>query len=214
MKLSLSSTFACTQNTLSTTPLPREKVDVWVQTLLLDLCEFPQTIGKLKSIDRASSRRFFETDVSRLSISVDYDLPLQYMLSAGHYDFINEGIAEWRFPNSENGFVQYEAKLFHFDRGVTSPEAMHLIRSDNDSHPWEPANAYHLAAFGATYPELQRTLWIAAPDPLCDHTSICYIPVLFRIKEKRIMGLWPFVNVWTSYYRFLAVRKVPCRNAL
>ena len=98
--------------------------------------------------------------------------------------------------------MQVEARLFRFDRDITSEDAVAAIKTADADHPWEFAAIEHLLSFGATHPDEQRRYPIVALGSTAEVDCRRYVPFLYRASGKRDLGLgW-----WDGGYRFLAVR--------
>jgi hypothetical protein len=78
-------------------------------------------------------------------IAVDYGKPLPDMIAGGKYDWVNPNITAERFPVEETGRKQFRAKLFHFDRYISSDDAVAAMKAEN----FLPATHVHGLAFGA-----------------------------------------------------------------
>ena len=89
-------------------------------------------------------------------ITIDYGKPLQGMIADGKYDWVNPNITSEKFSITAGGIVQFEPKIFHFDRYMSSEDAVAAIKADDRQNSWEPAKIEHLLAYGAKNPEEQR----------------------------------------------------------
>jgi len=143
-------------------------------------------------------------------LEVDYGSSLEQMTVAGHYDWRNEDISPKEFPLNGTGCVEYEARLFVFERGVSSEDAEKAIRDADPVNPWEPAKIEHLLAFGAKYPDAQRehpiiALGSVSANKVFGHRNV---PYLYRRVTGRSLHLDWWGNGWHPFYRFLAVRKI------
>jgi hypothetical protein len=137
-------------------------------------------------------------------ITIDYSLPLDDMIAAGKYDWKNNDITAKRFPVQGLGIVQFEARLFHFDREISSGKAIESITCNAS---WEPAKIEHLLAFGATYPEEQRQYPIIALGSVAGVSGDRDVPDLDRLGAERDLDLGWWDGGWDGDDRFLAVRK-------
>ena len=142
-------------------------------------------------------------------IPVDHSLTLEQMIAAGNYDWRNEDISSNHFAVAGEGRSEYESKLFHFEGGISSPEAEKRIRTADVGHPWLPARIEHLLAFGAKHPEEQRKHPIVGLGSVGDPSFFgqCNVPYLYRRITGRSLHLDWWSTQWPSLYRFLAVRK-------
>ena len=141
-------------------------------------------------------------------LSVDYSQTLEQMIAAGHYDWKNDNITAKKFPVVGNGIVQFEAKVFHFDRDTSSQDNVDAIKAADPANPWEPAKTEHLLAFGAKYPEEQRKYPIVALGSVAEVDGDRRVPYLYRFGAGRRLDLGWWGIGWGGFCRFLAVRKL------
>jgi hypothetical protein len=142
--------------------------------------------------------------IAKVSVAVDYATSLQDRIAAGRYDWVDDDITPKRFPIAGTGVVQFETKVFHFDRGISSKSAVEAIRADG----WEPAQIEHLLSYGATYPDEQRQYPIIALGSVAEVYGDRNVPYLDRGGAERDLGLMWWVSDWDDDGRFLAVRKL------
>ena len=140
----------------------------------------------------------------QIVLSVDYSRSLEQMIAAGHYDWTNSEIITKRFPVVGNGVEQFEAKIFHFDRDISSEKAVDAIKAAG----WEPGKIEHLLFFGEKYPEEQRKYPIIALGSVAGVDGHRYVPCLSRNDRERDLHLNWWDLDWLDDYRFLAVRKL------
>lgn len=146
------------------------------------------------------------------TITVDYGLTLEQMIAAAHYDWKNSDITTKRFPITGSGTVTLEARLFHFNRLISSEEVVKLILSADQTNPWQAAKIEHELAYGATYPEEQRQFLIVALGSSCRLGGNRYVPCLGRRGAGRNLGLNYWDVDWSAACRFLAVRPLSVRQ--
>jgi len=144
----------------------------------------------------------------QLVLSVDYGRSLEQMIAAGQYDWTNSDITAKRFPVQGVGIVQYEAKLFHFDRSTASQDNVDAIKADDPANPWEPGKIEHLLSFGEKYPEEQRKYPIVALGSVASVYGFRFVPCLGRSVAERGLRLDWWYYDWDGRCRFLAVRPV------
>ena len=157
--------------------------------------------------DRDSIRKALKLSVAlpeQLTLSIDYSRSLEAMIAAGHYDWKNDDITAKRFPVVGKGVEQFEATLFHFNRNVSSEQAVEAIKADG----WEPGKIEHLLAFGEKYPEEQRKYPIIALGSVAWVRGGRRVPDLGRSSARRGLSLVWWVDGWLGRCRFLAVRKL------
>ena len=144
----------------------------------------------------------------QIVLSVDYSCSLEKMIAAGQYDWTNSDITAKRFPVQGVGIVQYEAKLFHFDRSTASQDNVDAIKADDPANPWEPGKIEHLLSFGEKYPEEQRKYPIVALGSVASVYGFRFVPCLGRSVAERGLRLDWWYYDWDGRCRFLAVRPV------
>lgn len=140
-------------------------------------------------------------------LEVDYSITLEQMIGAGKYDWKNENITSSRFPVKDEGVVQFEFKLFHFNRTTTSEKVEKAIREEDETNSWEPAQIEHLLVFGAKLPEEQRKFPVIALGSSAQLVGRRDVPCLCGDDSRRNLGLAWWVAGWYGHCRFLAVRK-------
>jgi hypothetical protein len=146
-------------------------------------------------------------------IEVDYSMSLNKMISAGNYDWKNDDITAARFPVKGEGKVEFEAKLFHFNRNISSEAAVTHIKDADPQNPWEPAKTEHTLAFGAKYPEVQREYPIIGLGSVAGVDFARGVLRLNRGGSERYLDLDRLGGDWLAGCRFLAVRKVSQASA-
>ncbi|MSR73214.1 hypothetical protein EXS61_01230 [Candidatus Parcubacteria bacterium] len=143
-------------------------------------------------------------------LTVNFDETLEFMVTSGNYDLTNSDITPERFPIEGQGIVQYERRVFHFSRNITSEGAIRLIEIDDKDNPWEPAKIEHLLSSGKKNPDEQRQFPIVALS-VVKVDGHRYVPFLYEdgaLRDiHRSLSLRRFDYNWGSGYRFLAVRK-------
>lgn len=149
---------------------------------------------------------------SHRHIVIDYGQALEQMITAGRYDWTNSDITAEHFPIKGNGTITLETRLFHFNRRVSSEEAVRLIVSADPTNPWQAARIEHELAYGATYPEEQRQFPIVALGSSCQILGDRYVSYLGRYGAERDLGLSCWGDDWSAHYRFLAVRPISVRQ--
>ena len=57
-------------------------------------------------------------------LTVNYDLSIAELLEQGKYNWKNDRITDRNFPSTEKGQKEREFKLFHFNRYISSEDAI------------------------------------------------------------------------------------------
>ncbi len=143
---------------------------------------------------------------NRFPVTVDYAQPLADQIWEGKYGSANEYITSANFPLTGTGVVESEIILVHFDRDISSDDAV----AELNRMGLEPAKLEHATAFGAKYPDVQReypivflgSSWV---DPRGDRR----VPCLDGWDDRYGLHLGRWHVGWSDLYRFAAVRKVP-----
>lgn len=177
-------------------------------TTLVEAGHLADLLEASKLPDREKFRRFLDLDPLELRIVVDYGMSLQEMTAAGRYDWVNDDITPERFPIVGNGVVEYEAKLFHFGRYISSEAADEEIKTADKQNPWESAKIGCLLAFGAASPDMQRKFPIVSLGSSCLIHGDRIVPLLWKYASERLLNLHWWGIDWRDDYRFLAVRKI------
>lgn len=137
-------------------------------------------------------------------VLVDYSKSLAEMVSAGKYDWVNLDITNSHFPIQGSGQQEKEVVLFHFNKVVSSEEAI----VEMEKQGFCPAKIEDLLALGANQPELQKQFSIAALGSSWRRSGgALSVPLLGWCVVGRSLGLGWFVRDWDGRWRFAAVRK-------
>lgn len=174
---------------------------------LLDTGILADIFDPVANLDRDALRAALKLGTAlpeTIRIAVDYGQGLEQMIAAGHYDWKNGDITAKRFPIKGIGRVEFEWKLYHFDRDIESDEAEKLIEQDG----WDVGATEHLLAFGAKFPEEQRKYPIIALGSAAKVNGNRHVPYLGRYDTYRLLNLGWWGDRWRRSCRFLAVRKV------
>lgn len=136
--------------------------------------------------------------------TVDRTRTLPEMISAGKYDWVNSDITADHFPAVGDGKMESELVLFHFDRRISSDDAIAKIeRAD-----YEPGDIADLLALGESQPELQRQFPIVALKSFWQNPNgYRMVPYLGGYGTERHLRLHCFGGAWGGHDRFLARRK-------
>ena len=139
-------------------------------------------------------------------IAVDYNQSLQQMIDAGKYDWVDDDITTKRFPLVGKGVIQFETKVFYFDRRIFSKSVVAAIEANDQHTPWKPAAIEHLLAYGAKNPDEQRQYPIIGLGSVAEVFGSRDVPDLRRLGAERVLGLDWWGGDWGGGCRFLAVR--------
>lgn len=138
------------------------------------------------------------------SIVIDYGKSIEEMVRLGKYDRASDVITSKHFPTKRTGKAEFEIKLFHFDRNISSEDAI----KEMDEKGYRPAECCELLAFGAKYPDVQREfLIVALGSAWQDRFDRRVVAVLLGGVSWRDLYMDNFDGGWDGRYRFAAVRK-------
>lgn len=133
-----------------------------------------------------------------------YALSLAEQIKAGHYDWSNPDITAEHFPQPSRGTPVEKLKLFHFNRTVSTAEAIRLMAVEG----YEPANIAELLNYGAQNPNEQKQYPIIALGSLwSDWRGYRCVAALFEDAGERRLDLGCSGDDWSGRCRFLAASK-------
>lgn len=139
------------------------------------------------------------------TVTVNYDRTVEEMLEAGQYDWSNDNITADNFPlpNGKAGAEIIEVELIHFDRYISSEDAI----AEMAKRGLRPATLAELLALGEQYPDLQREFPIVALGTVWrGRGGGRYVPYLYGGGQYRSLDLHWFEDDWDDDCRFAAVR--------
>jgi hypothetical protein len=137
-------------------------------------------------------------------VAMDYALSIEELVRFGKYDWANSDITSKHFSTKRTGKVGINVKLIHFNRVISSYEALREM----DNLGYRPAEACELLAFGAKYPDVQREFPIIALGSVWQRLDGArYVLYLFRDDAERYAYLAWFGSGWGDRCRFAAVHK-------
>lgn len=110
--------------------------------------------------DQVEKSQFEHKSDSEFPLTVDYSQPLEKMVAAGHYDWVDPDITDNRFPLQGSGTVNSTARLTYFNEWVTSGEVLRRLGEQG----LRPAILPELLAFGVKYPDKMSYIY---PQPPC-----------------------------------------------
>lgn len=144
------------------------------------------------------------TDIEQF-MTVSPDLAFEDRIARGHYVWTNSGLTEKKFPVTADQVGEWEWKLFHFDRDISSEEAIHLMKEDG----YDAGQIGHILTFGEINPEEQRKYPIIGLGSVAKVNLNRYVPVLWNDDGERELDLDWFDGDWHYGCRFLGVRRRP-----
>lgn len=133
---------------------------------------------------------------------VNYDRSIADSLKAGKYDWKNDNLTDANFPSKEKGECEVEFGLFHFNKTISSDDAIAKMKTEG----FRPATIRELLAYGEKNPEVQREFTIVALGSVArldGHRGVGFLGWGF---SGRFADLFCCDGVWDGGYRFLAVR--------
>lgn len=167
----------------------------------LTLGQVEAIVNKLGGMDGV--RRFLSGITSAFNAIVNRSLSLKEMISAGNYGWVNDDITASHFPIKGSGTTETGFELVHFDRDVSSEDAV----AELDKRGLRPADLAELLAFGAVFPEEQRKYPIVELGSVAEVGCGRYVAYLFRGVSRRDLCLFRWGVIWNAGCRFLAVCK-------
>lgn len=158
----------------------------------------------IQSIPELVSSSVSSGGQTEFNLTVNYDQSIEDARKRGNYDWENSDITSKNFPTNRKGTADVTIKLVHFDRSISSENAIKEL----DKIGLRPAETHELLALGASYPELQREFPIIALGSVWRDRYVCRsVPYLRRCgSERRLDRDW-FGNDWLEHCRFAAVPK-------
>lgn len=131
------------------------------------------------------------------------DLSHAERISAGNYGWTNSDLTEKKFPVTADQVGEWEWKLFHFNRDISSEEAIRLMKEDD----YDAGQIGHILTFGEKYPEEQRKFPIIGLGSVAEINLYRYVPGLWLDSDGRELCLNWFGSDWSAHFRFLGVRR-------
>ncbi len=139
-----------------------------------------------------------------IRLFVDYTRSLAEMLKDGRFDSVNPDITEKHFPITKRPNGKVEMKMFHFNRPISSEQAI----QEMDKEGYRPAELPEGLAYVQANPDEQRKYPIVLLGSVWHYWyGDRHVPYLGRWAGERYLGLGWFEFDWNECYRFLAVRK-------
>src|SRR3989344_3188999 len=135
---------------------------------------------------------------------VNYGISVEDAVEAGRYDWTNSDITSRNFPTERNGTAEVAVELIHFNRHVSTDEALREL----DRMGYRPAELHELLAFGEKHPEVQREFPVVALGSVWrGRDGRRVVPGLDGGGSERYLRLGWFGSDWGGLYRCAAVRK-------
>ena len=140
----------------------------------------------------------------KVILPIPASLTLADRIARGKYNWVNSDITEKHFPTNIPADYDAEYRLFHFNRDISSENAIKEMEKEG----YRPAILPELLILGETQPELQKEFQIVALGSVWrDSYDHRYVPILHWYGRRRKLNLLWFELDWYGYFRFLAVRK-------
>jgi len=136
-------------------------------------------------------------------LTIEADLSFEERIKRGHYGWRNSNLTEKRFPVTAEQVGDWEWKIFHFDRDISSEEAIRLMKEDG----YDAGQIGHILVFGEKYPEEQRKFPIIGLGSVAEVDPDRCVPGLWCVDGRSELFLRWFDGVWLRRCRFLGVRR-------
>lgn len=160
---------------------------------------------KIQLLSTTAEAVVVPTDVEQF-MTVNPDLAFADRITRGNYGWTNSDLTEKKFPVTEDQHGEWEWKLFHFNRSISSEDAIRLIQEDG----FEPTQTGHILTFGEINPEEQRKYPIIGLSSVAVVNLFRLVPGLWCGRGRRELCLYWFDNDWSGRCRFLGV----CRRSV
>lgn len=136
-------------------------------------------------------------------LHITANLSLADRIARGEYDWANPEITEEHFPTNVPGEYDAEYKLFHFNRTISSEDAIKEMEREG----YRPGTLVELLALGEAQPKLQTQFPIVALGSVWRNPYGSYLVPALSWSDGRGLGFLWFGSSWGAGFRFLAVRK-------
>jgi hypothetical protein len=136
-------------------------------------------------------------------VKVAAETLLTDLITAGEYDWVHQDITEKNFPMPPNFVLGVEPKLFHFNRKISSENAIKEMEKEG----YRPATIWDLLDYGVKNPEMQRQFPITALGSITMTGDRRKGRAALRgsDSERDATIFWGGYS-WGDNFRFLAVR--------
>ncbi|MFO8009800.1 MAG: hypothetical protein R6U89_03200 [Dehalococcoidia bacterium] len=137
-------------------------------------------------------------------VTVDYQLELDEAIKRAKFDWVNPDITPENFPPKGKGTVDAVVELIHFDRYISTNEALKELRQRG----YQPAALRELLALGEKNPNIHKEFPIVALGSVWqDERGERNVPCIYRSGKARQLRLVGYGGGWYARWRFAAVRK-------
>lgn len=160
------------------------------------------TVAKLVVDGKRSATMVADALQAIVNETIPKTLSLTEMIALGKYDWVNQDITEANFPMAEDFTFGTETKLFHFDRDISSENAI----KEMERAGYKPVTIWDLLDYGAKNSEMQRKFPIVALGSPAQFGGSRNVAYLCGSDTKRSLRLCWSDDGWRGYCRFLAVR--------
>mgnify|MGYP001565934880 CR=1 FL=1 len=136
---------------------------------------------------------------------VNYDLSsIEALVKECGCDYNNDDITSKNFPTKRTGQCKVETKTYHFNKVMTSEEAIAEMKKDG----FRPAETHELLAYGIKNRDEQRKYPIVGLGSVWQYWfGFRRVAYLYGYAGKRYLYLSFFGSGWYGGDRFLAVRE-------
>lgn len=150
-------------------------------------------------------------EATKIKISKDFfillvgNTPREALIAVGGYNLLTSIDYAKGLPSSIPGIIRLEARYATFDGRVSSEEAVKAIIEADPDLPFAPAGFDVTAAFGASFPDQQKSpivgLELVPTDD--EHYGVT---CLSTYGEKRRIHIVSRYVKWPTNFRFLIIR--------
>ena len=135
---------------------------------------------------------------------VNYDLSIEALVKECGCDYNNDDITSKNFPTKRTGQRKVGTKTYHFNKVMTSEEAIAEMKKDG----FRPAETHELLAYGIKNRDEQRKYPIVGLGSVWQSWyGYRRVACLDSNAGERSLYLLYFGRRWLVGYRFLAVRE-------
>lgn len=157
---------------------------------------------KIQLLSTTAEAVVVPTDVEQF-MTIEPDLAFEDRITRGNYGWRNSDLTEKKFLVTADQVGEWEWKLFHFNRSISSEEAIRLMKEDG----YDAGQIGHILTFGEINPEEQRKYPIIGLGSVAEVLLDRFVPVLWYDDDRRGLCLSWFDRDWGDRCRFLGVRR-------